>query len=243
MTGMLERIAGGASPSRPDRRPPHRWLAHRWLVAAAVAVLVLVAAWLVGFSGVLGVRTVTVSGEHRVSDGQITTAARIAHGTPLARLDTAEVRARIAAIPAIRTVTVTTSYPSTVRIRVTERAPVGYRLDAEGAVLVDADNVQFATVARAPRGLPELAVTGDEARSAAAATVAAALPASFAGAVSRIAVPSLQSITLTLTDGRTVLWGGTDRSGEKAKLVPVLVHQPGSYFDVSDPSSVISRGR
>ena len=123
-----------------------------------------------------------------------------------------------------------TSYPSTVRIRVTERVAVGYRLDADDAVLVDADDVQFATVARAPRGLPELAVTGDEARSAAAATVAAALPASFAGAVSRITVPTVQTITLTLTDGRTVLWGGTDRSGEKAKLVPVLVHQPGRLF-------------
>jgi cell division protein FtsQ len=242
MTGMLERIAGGAPPNRPGRRPARRWLAGRWLVGAGVAV-VLVAAWLVGFSGVLGVRTVTVSGEHRVSSGQITAAARIAHGAPLARLDTAAVRARIAAIPAIRTVTVSTGYPSTVRIRVTERVAVGYRLDADGAVLVDADNVQFATVARAPRGLPELAVTGEEARSAAAATVAAALPASFAGAVSRIAVPTVQSITLTLTDGRTVLWGGTDRSGEKAKLVPVLVHQPGNYFDVSDPSSVISRDR
>ena len=54
MTGMLERIAGGASPSRPGRRPTRRRLGRRWLAAAAVAVLVLVAAWLVGFSAVLG---------------------------------------------------------------------------------------------------------------------------------------------------------------------------------------------
>jgi len=238
MTGVAERIGVVAAAGRPSR-----WPARRWPVLAAVAVLALVASWLVGFSSVLGVRTVTVSGEHRLSSAQIAAAARIPHGTPLARLDTAAVRARIAALPAIRTVTVSTSYPSTVRIRVSERVAVGYRPDADGAVLVDAGNVQFATVARTPRGLPELAVTGDEARSAAAATVAAALPAGFVGAVSRIAVPTLQTITLTLTDGRTVLWGGTDRSGEKAKLVPVLVHQPGSYFDVSDPSSVISRGR
>jgi len=235
MTGLLERGVAAGMPSR--------WPLRRWQLLAAVVGLVLIVGWLVGFSSVLGVRSVAISGEHRVSAGQISAAAGIRHGTPLARLDTGAVRDRIAAIPAIRTVTVTTGYPSTVHIRVTERVAVGYRLDADGAVLVDAANVQFGTLPRPPRGLPELEVTGDSARSAAAATVAGALPASFAGAVERIAVPTVQSITLTLTDGRTVLWGGTDRSGEKAKLVPVLVHQPGSYFDVSDPSSVISRGR
>ncbi|HEU5270604.1 MAG TPA: FtsQ-type POTRA domain-containing protein [Jatrophihabitans sp.] len=238
MTGLAERT---------DRTGPATGQAvlrgRRWPVLAAVLALALGVGWLVGFSSVFGVRTVAVSGEHRVSSAQIVAAARLRHGAPLARLDTAAVRARIAAIPAVRTVTVGVSYPGTVRIRVTERVAVGYRPDADGVVLVDAAAVQFATLPRPPGGLPELAVTGDPVRSAAAATVAAALPAGFAGAVARIAVPTVQSITLTLTDGRTVLWGGTDRSAEKAKLVPVLVHQPGSYFDVSDPSSVISRSR
>jgi cell division protein FtsQ len=49
-------------------------------------------------------------------------------------------------------------------------------------------------------------------------------------------------VTLTLNDGRTVLWGGTDRSADKARLLSALLGQPGRYFDLSDPSSVISRG-
>ena len=246
MTGLTERTERTERTEGTDRTgPPGRTVAvlggRRWQLLAAVLVLVLGLGWLVGFSSVLGVRTVAVSGEHRVSSEQIVAAARIRHGAPLARLDTAAVRARIAAIPAVRTVTVGVSYPGTVRIRVTERVAVGYRPDVDGVVLVDAADVPFATLPRPPRGLPELPVTGDPVRSAAAATVAAALPAGFIGAVARIAVPTAQSITLTLTDGRTVLWGGTDRSDQKAKLVPVLVHQPGRYFDVSDPSSVISR--
>jgi len=235
VTGLAERI---------ERVPPQAgWAGRGWPLLAAALALLVGAAWLVGYSSVLGARSVSVSGEHRVAGAQILAAARIRHGEPLARLDTAAVRGRIAAIPAIRSVTVRVSYPSTVDIRVTERTAVGYRPAAGGAVLVDASDVEFATVPRAPRGLPELAGTGDRASAAAAATVAAALPAGFAAAVARIAVPTVQSITLTLTDGRTVLWGGTDRSGEKAKLVPVLVHQPGRYFDVSDPSSVISRAK
>jgi cell division protein FtsQ len=235
MTGLADRIE--------SRTPAAHRAGRRWPLLAAAVALLLGLVWLVGYSSVLGARSVSVSGEHRVSSGQILAAARIRHGEPLARLDTAAVRSRIAAIPAIRTVTVHLSYPSTVDIRVTERTAVGYRPAAGGVVLVDGSDVEFATVAGAPRGLPELAGTGDRASSAAAATVAAALPAGFAGAVARIAVPTLQSITLTLTDGRTVLWGGTDRSAEKAKLVPVLVHQPGRYFDVSDPSAVISRSK
>lgn len=214
----------------------------RWIVLAAGLVLALFVVWLVGFSSALGVRTIKVSGEHRVTDAQILQAAGIQRGAPLSRLDTGAVRARIARIPAVRTVTVSTSYPSTVTITVTERTVVGYRPDAAGAVLVDADNVGFATVAHAPARTPELQVSGDPAKAAAAATVAGALTPSFREVVGRITVPTIQSITLTLTDGRSVLWGGTDRSAEKAKLVPVLVRQPGQYFDVSDPSSVISRG-
>ena len=32
------------------------------------------------------------------------------------------------------------------------------------------------------------------------------------------ALPSVASVTLTLTDGRTVLWGTTDRTAEKAEI-------------------------
>jgi cell division protein FtsQ len=234
MTNLLERIRQPHDASMPRHRA-------RWLVLVTVLVLAAVAAWLIGFSSVLGVRTVAVTGERRVSTEQILAAAGIRHGAPLSRLDTAGIRDRVAALPAIRTVTVHSSYPSRVSIRVTERVAVGYRPDDGGSVLVDADNVQFATVGKA-LGLPELQISGDPAVSAAAAAVAGALPRTFLSVVGSISVPTMQSISLKLTDGRTVLWGGTDRSAEKAKLVPVLIHQPGTYFDVSDPSSVISRG-
>ncbi len=218
--------------------------AHRTrnLILAGILVLALFVVWLVGFSSALGVRTITVTGDHRVSTAQILTAADVRRGAPLSRLDTAAIRDRVGAIPAVRKVTVTTSYPSTVHITVTERTAVGYRPDSAGARLVDAADVEFATVSAAPTGLPELQLSGDPSLSAAEAAVAGTLTSAFRTVVARIAAPTTQTITLTLTDGRTVMWGGTDRSGEKAKLLPVLVHQPGQYFDVSDPSSVISRG-
>jgi cell division protein FtsQ len=129
-----------------------------------------------------------------------------------------------------------------VTIRITERTAVGYRPVDGGEVLVDGENVAFRTVAKPPARLPRLLVSGIDAPSAAAAAVAAALPPKLAAKVSSIAAATQESVTLTLNDGRTVLWGGTDRSADKARLLSALLGQPGRYFDLSDPSSVISRG-
>jgi cell division protein FtsQ len=43
------------------------------------------------------------------------------------------------------------------------------------------------------------------------------------------------SITLTLADGRVVIWGTTDRTDEKAEKLSALLTQPGKVYDVSSP--------
>lgn len=220
---------------------PQRHLT-RWLIVAGILVIALFLGWLVAFSSMFGVRTVTVTGTKLVTAAQVRSAADISSGTPLARLDTGAIQARVAAIPEVRTVTVSTSYPSTVTITVTERVAVGYRSGPDGSSLVDAGNVQFRTTARPPVGLPRLQLSGDPAATAATAMVAAALPTALGRKITQISAVSAESVTLTLADGRTVLWGGTDRDVDKARLLPVLLSQPGHYFDISDPSSVISRG-
>ncbi|HJQ01616.1 MAG TPA: FtsQ-type POTRA domain-containing protein [Jatrophihabitans sp.] len=232
------------APAMGGLRPVGRW---RWLIAGCALALVLgVTTWLVGFSSVLGVRTVTVTGAKFLTPAQVEAAADIRAGSPLSRLDTAAVRARVAALPEVRTVSVRTSYPSTVLIRITERVAVGYRAVANGAGLVDADDVQFRTQSRPPVGLPQLATTGpaasDRELTAAVATVAGALPAALARRVSLVSAADAESVTLRLFDGRIVFWGGTDRAADKARLMTALLRQPGRYYDISDPSSVISRG-
>jgi cell division protein FtsQ len=212
----------------------------RWLTLVTVAVVLLVLAWVIGFSSVLGARTVTVKGNHAVATTTIRQTAGIRPGTPLLRLDKGAVQRRLAALPAVRSITVTTSYPSTVVITVTERVAVAYRVSGAGWQLIDRDNVAFRTVASTPAGLPLVDDSGDVTKAAAAA-VAASLPTAVANKVSTIAVPSTESITLKLADGRTILWGGTDRSDEKARLLQALLGQPGTYFDLSDPGAVISR--
>jgi cell division protein FtsQ len=220
---------------------PARW----WFWPALVLVLALLV-WLVAFSSVLGVRTVNVVGARTVTAEQVRAAAGIRTGAPLARLDLGAISSRLSAVAPIRTVTVSRSYPASVTIRITERAAIGYR-PVDGAVgggpvlLVDRDNVAFRTVAGAPAGLPRLVVPAAGAPSTAAAGVAGVLPGKILKSLSSISAPSEESVTLTLRDGRIVLWGGTDRSSDKARLLSALLRQPGRYFDLSDPSAVTSR--
>jgi cell division protein FtsQ len=195
--------------------------------------------WLVGFSGVLAAHKVLVRGARLLSAQHIRAVAAVPSGQPLIRLDTGAIEARLRTMPEIRSATVRTSYPSTVVVTVRERVAVGYRSSGGGAELVDEADVGFRSQPEPPAGLPRLNAAGD---SGAAALVAAALPSRIAGQVTVITAPTPESVTLTLADGRTVVWGGPDRSADKARLLPALLGQPGRYFDVSDPDSVISRG-
>lgn len=214
----------------------------RWWHWCAVAVVLALLVWLVGFSSVLGVRTVNVVGTRTLTAEQVRAAAGIRSGAPLARLDPGAIRSRLSALAPIRTVTVSRSYPANVTIRITERVPIGYRpVDGGQVVLIDRDNVAFRTAAAAPAGLPRLLVPATGPLPTAAAAVAGALPGRILKALSSVSAPSAESVTLTLRDGRVVLWGGTDRSADKARLLTALLGRPGRYVDLSDPSAVTTR--
>ncbi|MDQ1733220.1 MAG: cell division protein FtsQ [Pseudonocardiales bacterium] len=226
----------------PVARSAQRGPIRRWMVVLAVAVALLSLIWLVGFSRVLGASNVTVRGTKLLSAQQVRAAAAIEPGTPLIRLNTSAVQRRIESLPAVRSARVSTTYPTTVTITVIERVAVGYRSTSSGIVGVDAGNVEFRKLAGPPRGLPQLGASGGPDADTAVAAVAAALTPGLRPLVATVSASTPESVTLRLADGRTVLWGGTDRNADKAKLLSVLLKQPGTYFDISDPDTVISRG-
>ena len=220
---------------------PHRRLI---LAALALAVVAAVLTWLVAFSSVLGVRTVTVHGTQTLSSAQVRKAAAIANGTPLVRLDKAAVLHRVEALPDVASATVTTSFPSTVVITVTERVAVGYVRSGGEVRLVDRTGDQYRSVPSAPKQLPRFVVSaGPNARAtgAAVATVAAALPAQVRRDVDSIQALDPDAITLLMADGRVVRWGSADRSTDKARVLPALLRRDGSQFDVTDPDLPFSR--
>ena len=236
MTATLDRNGGKDQDVGTGSRIPQRKL----ILAGFVVVLIAaIATWLVGFSSVFGVSTVAVRGEHGVSAAQVRAAAAITSGTPLVRLDTDAIRARVETLPDVSSATVSTSFPSTVTISVTERVPLGVvRAATGGFMLVDRTGDQFQHVPQRPKHLPLLVVpdgTDSRTTGGAVATVAADLPAAVRSHVASIQALDPTAISLLMKSGRVVRWGGPERSADKARVLPALLHRSGSLIDVTDP--------
>lgn len=201
--------------------------------------------WMVAFSSVFGVGTVSVQGNHGLTAARIRAAAAIEDGTPLVRLDTAAVARRVEKLPGVASASVQTSFPSTVLITVNERVAVGVVKLADGYALVDATGDQFKTASTRPRALPLFVVPpGTDARTTggAVATVASALPAPVRAKVASIQALDPNAITVLLSDGRVVQWGSAARSADKARVLPTLLERNGvSQVDVTDPDLPFTR--
>jgi cell division protein FtsQ len=185
----------------------------------------------------MSARDIVVTGLGAVTQDEVVAAAAVNPGTPLLQVDTDAVAARVAAIRRVATARVQRQYPSTLRVTVIERVPVVVKDFPDGPHIFDRDGVDFAT-GPPPPGVPYLEAENpgpsDPATKAALAVMTSLRP-EVAGQVGRISAPSVAAITLTLIDGRVVVWGTTDRTEEKALKLGALLTQPGRTYDVSSP--------
>jgi cell division protein FtsQ len=191
----------------------------------------------VAFSPLLDVDTVAVSGNARVTADTIRAAARIGRGAALVTLDTSAARRRVARLPAVKSVTVTRSWPSGVTIRVVERVPVVAARRPGRFDLYDLDGVLVDTVATAPAGTPALTVPGEPTAAVVTATVdlLRALPATLRVHVRDLRADASGSLAFRFADGSEVLWGDADRTPEKVHALELLVRQHAKRYDVRVP--------
>jgi cell division protein FtsQ len=207
------------------------------LATLGLTVLAVALGLVLYFTPVMSARSIIVTGIGTVSREEVLDAAQVRVGTPLLQINTDTVADRVAAIRRVASARVQRQYPSALRITVIERVPLVVKDFPDGPHLYDRDGVDFAT-APPPPALPYLDVENpgpsDPATKAALAVLTALRPEVVAQ-VGRIAAPSVASITLTLTDGRTVIWGTNERTEEKAEKLGALLTQPGRVYDVSSP--------
>jgi cell division protein FtsQ len=206
-----------------------------WTVALVVAFVGL--GLLLYFTPIMAARNVVITGLGSVTQDEIIAAAGVKQGTPLLQVNTDDVAERVATIRRVATARVQREYPSTLRITVVERVPVVVKDYPDGPHLFDKDGVDFAT-APPPPNLAYLDTDNpgpSDPATKAALAVMTALPPDVAGQVARVSAPSVAAITLTLGDGREVVWGTTDRTEEKAQKLAGLLTQPGHTYDVSSP--------
>ena len=206
-----------------------------WSIVLAAAGFAL--ALVLYFTPAMAARSVVVTGVGAVTREEVIDAAAVRLGTPLLQINTDEVADRVAGIRRVASARVQREYPSALRISIVERIPVVVKDFDDGPHLFDRDGVDFAT-APPPPGLPYIDVENPgpaDPPTKAALEVMAALRPEVVAQVSRVAAPSVSSVTLTLADGRTVVWGTTDRTAEKAEKLAALLTQPGRVYDVSSP--------
>ena len=201
------------------------------------------AIWAVLGSSLFDARSVQVTGARELPVDEVRAAAAVALGTPMLRLDTKGIEARVAAVPRVANVQVRRALDGTVWIVLTERSPVAIVRRDNGVHLVDATGTDYAAVPVGPPALPELRVARvgpRDAATVAALTVLTGLPAPLRVQVLVITARSPADVVLRLANGqggtgREVRWGGVEQGDRKASVLGPLLTQPGKIYDVSSP--------
>ncbi|MEW9548642.1 cell division protein FtsQ/DivIB [Nonomuraea sp. NPDC050783] len=200
------------------------------------------AAWLVFFSPVLGVRSIEIVGNLTVPSERIRQQAGVPDLHPLATVDLAGVQSRVLGIRQLAGAKVDRVWPGTLKIEVTEREPVAAIPAAGRFAIVDGHGVVIEVKPAAPPLLPLLRVDNPAASdpaTVAALRVVQAVPDEIAPKVRQVRAGTAEGVTLELSDGRTVVWGGADRPEEKGRiLASLLKREKATVYDVSSPDVV-----
>lgn len=264
-------MAGSTTAERGERRressglPPVRWrLGRRHLrliIILAVALVFLGSGvfWLLYGSDLARVERVSVSGTRVLAPGEVREAADVPVGDQMVAVDTDAIASRLREeLPRIGTVDVVRSWPHEIGLNITERAPVLLVEKGGEFTEVDDEGVRYATVSRAPKGVPRLELDvrrsgtttaslrrfGEGRLVREAVRVAREVPDAVARATRSVKVRSYDDISLELADGRTVAWGSGENGAAKGRALTALLKAApdARHFDVSVPTAPASSG-
>lgn len=206
----------------------------------AVALL----AWVVLASPLLAVRTVEIVGTERIPAPQVAALADADLGTPLARVDTGALVDRVTGLPMVASAEAVRVWPSTIELRVVERVPLAAVPGPDGIHVVDAEGVVVEVRPDVPADLPlvevDVATAGADALRE-VTTVLQSLPDDVRAQVEQAGAASRDSVTLRMRGGAQVVWGSADDAAAKAEVLRVLLTTPAAVYDVSSPTTPVTR--
>jgi cell division protein FtsQ len=249
--GTTRSRVDGSGVASSANRFRERALSHRrrpWrraLLVALAAALVAALVWVVGWSTWLGVDRVEVTGVTGAEAQAVERLVEVPMGTPLARVDTEVVGARVRERVTVAEVSVRRSWPGTLTVEVVPRSAALVVRNPQGRLeVVDSEGVTFGTVRSAPKGVPVVTATGAEGTTQEALRSSLALleslPPELSRSVSGIRVSSANLVTFTLGP-RTVVWGGGEDSARKVAILTALLRTKAKVIDVSAPDTPVTR--
>lgn len=254
--GTPEAVSGPPPPVQKARRrlrlPVIRVVQ---LCVAAALLLTGFCVWALYGSNWFRVERISADGARVLTEEQVLRAAAVPEGEPVISVDREATEERLLAkLPRLAKADVVRAWPRGIGVNVAERSPELVLKTAGKYVEVDADGVRFATTPTRPKGAPLLVMDLQETAGMShfgakrlrkeAVQVAAALPEKVATVTRSVEVRSYDHISLELADGRSVLWGSSERGASKAtSLLALMKASKGAkHFDVSVPSAPAASG-
>ena len=251
-------VSTGFADRLKERQQALRRLRLRRVTTAAVVVLVVVLmTWALLFSPLLGLKTQSISvigSDGSVSDKQVRDVLASYAGDSLLRLDTGRLSAQVSDnLVRVRRAQVTRAWPQGLRVQLTMRVPVATVQGPDGYQILDNEAVVLERVPEAPSGLvtimPDSAETGGAAgpraisakQVAAVTQVVGSLTPETLAQVSSGSATEAGQVTLTLSNGASVVWGDTRDNTLKARVLATLMTTSASIYDVSSPHRPTTR--
>jgi cell division protein FtsQ len=196
---------------------------------ALTVVAVGLGGWGIANSPLFHTKRIHVDGVRHLSTAEVVDAAGIGPRANLIRLSVDAVSAEVERLPWVADAAADRDLPSTLRIRVVERTPVGWFRVPEGSVLVARDGTVLAHLGGRPPGIPAVgslpaSMSPGQRVSGPPATfgVAASMDHSLRRAIRTVA-QSEDGIELHLRVGGTVRYGPPSRLGEKNERLAALL--------------------
>ncbi|MDO4898493.1 MAG: cell division protein FtsQ/DivIB [Rothia sp. (in: high G+C Gram-positive bacteria)] len=228
---------------RPGIEKRVRW--KRWgyaLLGVLLASAVFVVA--VFFSPLLATRTITVEGASLLDAGYVEEKLAPLEGVPMTRISESEVTDLIGNQDILYGVSLEAKPPHELVVKLHERVPVAVVKDKDAFILVDDKGAQLGRATSVEEAGVPLVAGGVEVLGSPAfftvTDVLAALPTSILSQVAEAKADSASTITLEMADGNKVIWGTSENSELKAKVLVQLMQSVGvegvtSTYDVSSP--------
>ncbi|MFJ2541338.1 FtsQ-type POTRA domain-containing protein [Microbacterium sp. NPDC087589] len=214
-----------------------------WSSAIGAVVLLIGGTTAAAYSPLFAVEKITVLGATTLDAAAVEAALAEQVGTPLALVDSSEVKAALLAFPLIETYALEARPPHDLTVRIVERTPVGVIRSDAGYTVVDAAGVALATTSDQPAGQPLLEIDGgtDSVAFESAGLVVRSVPAELRALLTGVSATTADDVTLTLSSGLTVVWGSSEDSPMKSEvLTKTLLSNPeASTIDVTSPHAVV----
>ncbi|GAB3846416.1 cell division protein FtsQ/DivIB [Nesterenkonia populi] len=218
------------------------------LLATAVAVL-----W---FSPLLALRSVELQGAELLPEARADELLSDLRGTPLPQIGTGDVAQRLGQENVVDQVQTRAELPDTLHVEITEHPPVA-QVTGEDGVELYSENGDVIRSFDGPEildsedyAIPEIsseAALGDGQVFAAVVAVLGELPEGARAQLESASADTIDSVTLELADGRTVLWGGEDQGPAKAEVLEAILASEDEAIteadtvDISTPSTPVTR--